>query len=117
MVVVPVVVTPPVAPTPITITLHAEPAGARITAAGTALTCNPCQLTGAPGTKQQVRVAAEGMAETTLEVTFDQDRTEKVVLVAAPVVATPEPAIDAGRPGKKKKTPKGLSVDEKNPYQ
>ena len=115
-VVVPAVIVPPVAAT-ITITLQAEPSSARITAGGTALTCNPCQLTGAPGTRQQVKVAAEGMAETSVDVIFDKDRTEKVVLVAAPVVATPEPSIDAGRPGKKKKTPKGLSVDEKNPYQ
>ncbi|MDP1824469.1 MAG: serine/threonine-protein kinase [Archangium sp.] len=117
----PVVVAPPVAPAPITVTLKAEPAGARIKAGGTALTCNPCELTGALGTKQQVKVTAEGMAEATLDVTFDEDRTQKVVLVAAPVAATPEPAMDAGRPAspakKKKKTPRGLSVDEKNPYQ
>ena len=110
---------PPTAPPNLTITLAAEPLSAHITANGTLLSCNPCQLIGAPGSRQQVRVTADGMAEANREVTFDQERTEKVVLIAAPVavVATPEPSIDAGRPGKKKKTPKGLSVDEKNPYQ
>ena len=109
-----------VVPSNVTITLEAEPAGARITAADTALSCNPCQLTFERGSKQRVKVSAEGMTETSLELSFDKDRVEKVVLVAAPPVAAlpeAEPVIDAGRPGKKKKTPKGLSVDEKNPYQ
>lgn len=111
---------PPAAPKSVTVTLVAEPAGAQITAGGVALTCNPCPLSGAAGTRQPVRVAAPGMTEVALEVLFDQDRTEKIVLVAAPLAAAPV-EIDAGaaptpvkRPTKK---PKGLSVDETNPYQ
>ena len=113
----PVPVAPP-APASITITLAAVPAGAHITAAGTALSCNPCQLFGAQGSRQQVKVAADGMVEATLEIIFDQTRTQNVVLVAAPVAAALSGEADAGRPGKKKKVPtRGLSVDEKNPYQ
>ena len=107
--------TAPPAPASITITLTAEPAGAHITSGGTVLSCNPCQLFGSIGSHQQVQVAADGMVEATLDLTFDQARTQKVVLVAAPVAAI---EVDAGKPGKKKKAqPKGLSVDEKNPYQ
>ena len=114
----PAVVPPPPPATTVTITLEAQPPGARITRGDKPLACNPCQLSGARGTREQVRVAADGMAEAMFELTFDRDRTENVALVAAPVVAAaPEAAVDAGRPGKKRKTPKGLSVDEKNPYQ
>lgn len=108
--------TPP--PTAVTVTLAAEPAGAHITASGVALSCNPCQLSGAPGSRQPVRVSAAGMTEAALEVVFDHDRTEKIGLVAVPAqppLATT--AVDAGRPGKKKKGARALSVDEKNPYQ
>lgn len=113
----PVAVVAPVVPVMVMITLEAAPAGARITAGDKVLSCNPCQLAGERGSKQQVRVSAEGMTESTVELSFDRARVEKIVLVAAPIIAVaPEPVVDAGRPGKKKK-PKGLSVDEKNPYQ
>ena len=109
--------TAPTAPASVTVTLSAEPQSARITAGGSVLTCNPCKLTGAPGSRQQVKVSAEGMVETSLDVLFDQDRAEKVVLVATAAAAlSPADVVDAGRPVKKKKTT-ALSVDEKNPYQ
>jgi hypothetical protein len=57
------------------------------------------------------------MAELSLELLFDQARTEKVVLVPVPVAVVADPVVDAGRPGRKKKGTKVLSVDEKNPYQ
>jgi hypothetical protein len=117
--------TPPqpvvVAPTSVTVTLTAEPAGAKISSGGSVLTCNPCKLSGSVGSRQLVKVSAEGMVETSVDVIFDQDRSEKIVLASAPATAlvpTPviEAAVDAGKPLKKKK-PTGLSVDEKNPYQ
>lgn len=109
-----VIPAPPPPPEKITVTLVAEPSSAQISASGIALGCNPCQLTSEPGTRQPVRVIAPGMAEYTSELLFDVTRTEKVVLVPSPA----EP-VDAGLPPVvvRKKKPKGLSVDEKNPYQ
>ena len=110
-----------VVPTSVTVTLTAEPSGAKISSGGSVLTCNPCKLSGSVGSRQLVKVSAEGMVETSVEVIFDQDRSEKIVLAAAPATAlvpTPviEAAVDAGKPLKKRKQT-GLSVDEKNPYQ
>ena len=56
--------------------------------------------------------AADGMAAVTSIV-----RAQQIVLVAAPTPPPVDTVVDAGRPGKKKKGTKALSVDEKNPYQ
>lgn len=115
-----VVVPVKVEPAKVTVALVAEPAGAQLELEGVPMACNPCVLKEVEGVERKVRVSGPGLIERSVVVTFDKDRTERVVLEAAPVaVAAPE-VIDAGAPVKKKKVVTkggGLSVDEKNPYE
>jgi len=117
----PVVVVPvKVEQTMVFLTLAADPATARIAVNGVDLSCNPCELTGAYGSRQTARISAPDMKDAALELVFDKDRTEHVVLVAAPVAVVEAPSVvpDAGHVSKKKgKAKGGLSVDEKNPYE
>jgi len=117
----PTVVPVKVEPEKVTVAVVAEPAGAQLEIDGVAMTCNPCVLKEPVGADKKVRASGPGLVERSLVVTFDKDRTERVVLEAAPVAAVVVPeVVDAGVPVKKKKVVSkggGLSVDEKNPYE
>lgn len=116
----------PTPPAKVQVTLEAQPPHARFQDGDTALACNPCRLEGAPGTRRQVRVFAEGTVSQVLDVRFDESHLERVVLTPlaeAPVkpqeppATTPTPPPTKKKDGKPGKDGKPFTVIEKNPYE
>ncbi len=117
-----VAVTPPVraVPAAVDVTLSADPAEARFTVDGEAMSCNPCTFSRSPGARLHVKIAAANFASSELEVLFDRSRDQHVSLAPVPVQApVAAPPVEAAKPppARKKHVTGPLSVDEKNPYQ
>lgn len=119
-------VKPPVnaVPTPVVVTLTAEPASARFEVDGEKLEGNPVTLTREKGSGASVVTTAQGFEPRSMQLAFTETREERVTLtrlVAAVAPPTQEPRHP--KTGTRPPPPPGgkkggkLTVDETNPYE
>lgn len=132
----PVVVTPPTKaqtvappeepvnaiPTPVVVTLTAEPKSARFEVDGEKLEGNPVTLTREKGSGASVVTTAQGFEPRSMQLAFTEPRDVRVTLtrlVAAVAPTTQEPRYPKTRPPPPPGGKKGgkLTVDETNPYE